>query len=54
MSVSLRLNFNLSVNKNVWDMMGFFLLMRITIAYANNNSLWDTNMGMRVVQLNGF
>lgn len=49
-----RLNFNLSVNKNVWDMMGFFLLMRITIAYANNNSSWDTNMGMRVVQLYGF
>lgn len=49
-----RLNFNLSVNKNVWDMMVFFLLMRITIAYANNNSLWDTNMGMRVVQLYGF
>lgn len=54
MSVSLRLNFNLSVNKKVWDTMVFFLLMRITIAYANNNSLWDTNMGMRIVQLYGF
>lgn len=30
-----RLNFNLSVNKNVWDTMGFFS------AYANNNSLCE-------------